>query len=101
VWSCKQAAQHVMTLPFMIVLNLKLKASCIGCRTFHLVACTPTEHVYPLYAHIIFQMSLTYCHKFEPKVSFQKGSMTESLLLAWCVYNGKGSNSLPLKMHIA
>jgi hypothetical protein len=27
--------------------------------------------------------------------------MTKSLLLAWCVYNGKGSNSLPLKMHIA
>jgi hypothetical protein len=71
MWSCKQAAQNVMTLPFMIALNLKLKTSCTGCRTSHLVACTSMEHVYPLYAHIIFQMSLTYCHKFEPKVYSQ------------------------------
>lgn len=106
MWSCKQAAQHVMTPPYMIVLNLKLKTSRTGCRTSHLVACTPMEHVPSIicthntsdFTHILPQV---WAKSLLPKFIESKGSITERLMLAWCVYNGKGSNSLPLNMHIA
>jgi hypothetical protein len=60
--------------------RLKLQTFLTGSRTFHLDACIFMEHAHPLYAHIVFSMSVTHWMKLKSKTFIPKSyTNTQSL----------------------